>query len=419
MYSFLQVQGKIIQEVTMLNCYRILDLSDEKGFLCGKILGDLGADVIKVEKPGGDISRFIGPYYQDISDKERSLPWLAFNGSKRGITLNYEDPEGREIFLKLCENADIVIETFKPGYLNSIGIGYSELTKRNPRLIMTSITPFGQSGPYKDQEISDIGIMAMSGLAMLGGYSDRPPVRMCFDQSYYLASTQAAAGTLVALYYRGFSGTGQHIDVSIYECAIRANYNEPIMWEFTKTFATRNGNIAVLGGIPRKSVWPCKDGYVSWVCLPENPKGPRAFVEWLTEEGQAGRWANLDWDNTTWNQELITDLEETIGKFILNRSQEELTKESLKRGLFIAPLNDISSVVVDKQLLFRNAWKKMYHWKFQTDILYPRSIYHTNTGYNEIRCHAPHVGEHNDEIYGKELKIPEDIRKSLAEKGII
>jgi crotonobetainyl-CoA:carnitine CoA-transferase CaiB-like acyl-CoA transferase len=403
----------------MLNCYRVLDLTDEKGFLCGKILGDLGADVIKIEKPGGDTSRRIGPFYQDIPDPERSLNWFAFNGSKRGITLNLEEPEGQEIFLKLCDTTDVLIETFKPGYLNSIGLGYDDLAKRNPRIIMSSITLFGQTGPFKDRESSDIGIMAMSGLASLGGYKDRAPLRMHSDQSYLLASAQAAAGTLAALHYRNGSDVGQHVDVSIYECAVRANFAEPFMWEATKTLTTRNGNTLNIAGIERRTVWACKDGYVTWVFTPEVPVGAKAFLNWLQENNQAEEWKDLDWKNTVWNQETIRRFEDTIAKFILTHTRDELLDASVEKGLFLAPINDAPALATGEQLVFRDYWKQLAHPELQTSIHYPGFSYLTSVGGNEIRNRAPLVGEHNDLIYEKNLGISKGKIAALKEHGVI
>ena len=132
--------------------YRILDLTDEKGFLCGKMFGDLGADVIKVEKVGGDRSRLIGPFYHDIADPEKSLYWFAYNTSKKGITLNLESRDGQDIFRKLVKSADCVIESFDPGYLDQLGLSYAALNEINPRIVVTSITPFGQNGRYKNNK---------------------------------------------------------------------------------------------------------------------------------------------------------------------------------------------------------------------------------------------------------------------------
>ena len=134
----------------MLSSYRVLDLTNEKGFLCGKALGDFGADVIKVEKPGGEPDRNKAPFFHDEADPEKSLYWFAFNANKRSITLDIETADGREIFKKLVKTADVVVESFKPGYMDKIGLGYSVLSEVNPRIILTSISGFGQKGPYRD-----------------------------------------------------------------------------------------------------------------------------------------------------------------------------------------------------------------------------------------------------------------------------
>jgi crotonobetainyl-CoA:carnitine CoA-transferase CaiB-like acyl-CoA transferase len=157
---------------------RILDLSDEKGFLASKILGDFGADVIKIEKPGGDPARNIGPFYKGIEDPRKSLFWFATNTSKRGITLNIEASEGQEIFKELVKTADIIIESSKPGYMDSIGLGFAELKKTKPDIILASTTGFGQSGPYSQYETTDIIGTSMGGPARIPGALGTAPVRM-------------------------------------------------------------------------------------------------------------------------------------------------------------------------------------------------------------------------------------------------
>ena len=150
----------------MLDSYRVLDLTDDSGALCGKVLAELGADVVKVEPPGGDPSRNVGPFYHDSPDPEKSLNWFAFNMNKRGITLNIETRDGQDVFKKLAKDADFVIETFKPGYLNKLGLGYKDLSKVNPRVVMTSITPYGQTGPHAQFNSPDLITMSMAGFAV-------------------------------------------------------------------------------------------------------------------------------------------------------------------------------------------------------------------------------------------------------------
>jgi crotonobetainyl-CoA:carnitine CoA-transferase CaiB-like acyl-CoA transferase len=407
----------------MLNNYRVLDLTDEKGFLCGKILGDLGADVIKIEKPTGDASRRIGPFFHDTPDPEKSLNWFALNASKRGITLNIEDHEGKEIFRKLADTADVIIESFTPGYMDTLGLGYASLSASNPRLVMTSITAFGQTGPYKDRKASDITLLAMSGLMSINGDRDRAPLRMCLDQSYYLACAQAAAGTLLAIQCRYASGKGQCVDVSIYEVAVRANYREPFRWEWEKAKTPRMGNFFARGSAAFKQLWPSQDGYVTWLIMMENTKPVRGWVEWMKEEGVAGRWAEINWDETTnflkWSAEDIQAILDTITAFILTHTTKDLAANSMKRGLLLSPVNPVNFVAEDEQLIARNFWKKVEHPELKTAFNYPRFTYLSSEDNNEVRFRAPLIGEHNNEIYGKELAFSEEDISSLRKRGIL
>ncbi|MBN1256039.1 MAG: CoA transferase [Deltaproteobacteria bacterium] len=406
----------------MLTGYRVLDLTDEKGFLCGKILGDLGADVIKVERPGGDTARNIAPFYHDTPDPEKSLHWFAFNASKRGVTLNIEDPEGQDLFKKLSDTADFIIESFPPGYMEKQGLGYSALSTRNPKLIMTSITPFGQTGPYKDRKASEIVIMAMGGMTDINGDSDRPPLRLYLDQAYYLASSYAAAGTLLALHCRYAAGKGQQVDVSIYECVVRANYREPIRWEYTQMLTSRMGNLFARGGRAYRQLWPCKDGYVTWLLMPDNVKPVRAFVEWMKEEGAAGRWGEMNWDEVSllkWSPEEQDALTKAIADFIATHTVKELEKASIQRGLLLSPVNSVDLVAEDEQLLARGDWKKIEHPELGATFNYSRFTYLTSEGNNEVRFRAPLVGEHNDEIYGKELGLSKETLTALKQKGVL
>ena len=149
---------------------RVLDLTNIRGHFCGKVLGDMGCDVVKIEPPGGDPARDRGPFVEDVPDRNRSLTWLAYNTSKRGVTLNIESEDGRGILRHMVEKADILIESFDPGYLDGLGLSYAELRKVKPDLIMTSITPFGQEGPYRDYADSDIVLMALGGFMSENGY---------------------------------------------------------------------------------------------------------------------------------------------------------------------------------------------------------------------------------------------------------
>ncbi len=193
----------------ILNGYRVLDLTEDGCMLCGKILGDLAADVIQIEPTGGSPTRNIGPFYHDIPDPERNLTWFFLGLNKKGITLNLETVDGREIFKRLVKTADFVVESSEPGYMKSLGLGYEELEKVKPGIIMTSITPFGQTGPYAHYKATDIVGVALSGMMWLYGEADRAPVRISAPQFYLQGGLQGATGTMIAHYHRELTGEGQ------------------------------------------------------------------------------------------------------------------------------------------------------------------------------------------------------------------
>src|SRR5215472_460618 len=198
----------------MLSPYRVLDLTTERGFLCGQILGDLGADVIKIEPPGGSSARRLAPFFEDRADPNRSIYWWAYNRNKRSITLNLETDEGRELLYRLAARSHFLIESDNPGYLAERRLGYPELAAQNSKLIYVSITPFGQDGPKASYADSDLVILAAGGPLLLGGDEDRPPLRVSMPQAYLHACGDAAAGALVAHHERQRSGLGQQVDVS-------------------------------------------------------------------------------------------------------------------------------------------------------------------------------------------------------------
>lgn len=409
--------------------YRVLDLTDEKGFLCGKILGDLGADVIKVEEPGGDPARRIGPFYNDIPDPQKSLYWFAYNNNKRGITLNIETPDGRELFNRLCETADIVIESFAPGYMDGLGLGYSVLSElSNEKMIMTSITPFGQIGPYCNYKASDIGIMAMSGSMYLLGDPDRPPVRTSIPVSYMWVGAYAALGTLMGLFYRQMTGKGQHVDVSAQASAAWASDTAPFYWEAEGTMPKRVGN-AIAGrsvhGAIMRAAYPCKDGYISWLIYGARAGGitNKETVKWMEEKGMATDWLKAqDWDKFDpglATQEEFDQIMQPVAKFLRGLTKMEFLEEAVKRRIMGYPVSTSKDIMENLQLKTREVWQELEHTELGTKITYPGPWAKMSESPCGIQRRAPLIGEHNYEVYVKELGISEAEIVILKQGGII
>ena len=404
-----------------LSPYRVLDLTDEKGLLCGKLLGDLGADVIKVERPGGDPARSQGPFYHDEVDPEKSLFWFAYNASKRGITLDIETADGQDIFNRLVKGADFMIESFDPGYLDKLGLGYSALEKINPRLIMVSITPFGQTGPYKDYKAPDIVAWAMAGRMYSVGDADRPPVRISYhSQAYLQAGLEAAMGAMMALYYRRITGEGQQVDLSIQAAAAQPSNTT---WDIRKVVPQRGGQTT--GNINVQRVWPCKDGLVTWFFMPGQFSARRnvAFVKWLDSEGMADDFLKeFDWDTfayATITQEEMDRISEPAAKFFMAHTKVELLEGAVKYRILFYPQFTTTDILESAQLAARGFWVELEHPELDTTITYPGAFAQISETPLRISRRAPLIGEHNQEVYQKELGISSEELLTLEQAKVI
>jgi len=408
-----------------LSPYRVLDLTDEKGFLCGKILADLGADVIKVEPPGGDNGRMIGPFYKDIPHPERSLFWFAYNTGKRGITLDIESGDGHELFKRLVATADLLIESFPPGYMDGLGLGYSQLEKVNPGLIMVSITPFGQTGPYSRWRAPDIVPWAMGGYMWMTGEPERAPLRISHPpQSYLHASAMAAAGSLMALRHRALTGQGQHVDLSAQQCPSWMLTHTYAYWDMMKVNLKRAGVRRQFGLIQLKTVWPCRDGHVSFMFAGGliGAKGQRRVVELMEQEGMAEDWLKeLRWeefDAFTALQEDVDRITDAFGRYFLTQTKVRLLDEAVEGGIMLAPVNTVKDVLEDVHLEARGFWEEVEHPELGTTIAYPGAPCKMTETPWQVKGRAPLIGEHNDEVYN-ELPLAGDRHVVPKQAGAI
>ena len=406
--------------------YRVLDLTTERGFLCGKIFADLGADVIKIEPPGGDCGRNIGPFYKDTPDGEKSLYWFAFNTGKKSITLNIETAEGKRILNELVKSADFLIESFDPGYLDGLNIGYSSLSQINPRLIMGSITPFGQNGPYAGWKAPDIVPWAMSGYMFMTGESGRAPLRIsCPPQAYLHASAITVAGLLLALLHRATSGRGQHIDTSAQQCPTWMLTHTYAYWDLLRVNIGRAGVFRQFGETLLKTVWPCKDGYIVFMFAGGliGAKGQRRVVELMAEEGMAEDWFKEfnweDWSADDGFQERVDRIAQAFGRYFKTKTKAELFNEALKNNIMLAPVNTVADLMGNPQLKERGYWVELEHPELGTSITYPGAPCKLTETSWQIRGRAPLVGEHNSEIYGKELGFSRQEMTILKSAGVI
>jgi len=410
----------------MSAAYRVLDFTDEKGFICGLALADLGADVIKVEPPGGHTSRNIGPFYAAVPHSEQSLYWFAYNANKRGITLDIETDDGRDILEGLVRKADFLLESFAPGYLDNLDLGYSHLKQINPKIIVTSITPFGQTGPYRDHKTSDIVSMALGGYMYLTGDSDRPPVRIGFPQAQLHAGMAAAAATLIANYHRQSTGEGQWVDVSMQEACGWVPPDSVIFGETNRLLERRHGGVRVrpTTGARMRRVWPCKDGYVSFDLyggrLARNFMSP--LVAWMEEEGSAPAFLReIDWSTFDYSKvgaDVVEKVSGPVGEFFLRHTRDELWNQGLARRCCIYPVSTPRDVAASPHLLERDYWVDLPHPELETTIRYPGSCIRASETRTGLRRRAPLIGEHNEEVYA-ELGLTKQDLALLRQAGVI
>jgi len=410
----------------MLNHCRALDLTDDKGFLCGKILADLGVDVIKIERPGGDPSRRTGEFWHDIPEPEKNLYWFAYNSNKKGITLDIESAEGREIFKKLVKTADFVIESFPPDYMDKLELGYVNLREINKGIIMASITPFGTEEPYRDYKDSDIVVMGMSGTLYQTGESDGPPVHISMPQACLHAGADAAVGAMMAYHHREKTGEGQHVDVSMQQSAAWFQANAIPTWELNKKVLKRSGafRAGMSKDVGQRQVWPCKDGYVFFNVIGgrTGAKSLSALVAWMDSEGMATDFLlNLDWDSFdmfTVTREEMDNISDPVGVFFRKHTGKELLEGAVAKGVSIGPLSSMEDLLNDECLNARGFWKDIEHPELEASITYPREFVKSTEADYSTRFRAPLIGEHNEDIY-EEIGVSQQELKRLKQDGII
>jgi crotonobetainyl-CoA:carnitine CoA-transferase CaiB-like acyl-CoA transferase len=389
----------------MLESCRALDLTDASGFLCGKILADLGADVVKVERPGGDPGRNVGPFWGAVPHPERSLYWFAYNSNKRGVTLDITRPAGKAIFKKLVSTADFVIESFPVGCLDGLGLGFEALKDIKKDIILASITPFGQAGPYRDYLAADIVTMGMSGILYQTGDADSPPVRMSLPQACLLAGADAAVGAMLAYYHRQVTGEGQRVDVSMQQSAAWFLANAIPLWELNGLVTRRSGAFRWSLNSSQRQVWPCRDGYVFFNIIGgrTGAKTLQALAAWMDGLGMADEHLNgMDWealDMFKVDQAEVDRISRPIEAFFRAHTKQEIAAGAQQRQISICPLSSMADLLHDEQLKSRGFWVEVAHPELDATLTYPRGFSGPSPEAPGIR-RAPLIGEHNGEIYG-------------------
>lgn len=403
-----------IKAEAILSGIKVLDLGHYiAGPYAAKLLADNGAYVIKIEQPAkADISRWCGPFPQDIPDPEASGLFLSLNTSKKGITLDITIQKGKELFLELVKKADVIIENFKPSFLPSLGLGYDDLSRVNPKLVMTSISNFGQSGPYNNYEATEITFQASGGLMAITGESNRPPLSVGVPLAHYLSGLTAFTAMLAALYHAEDTGDGQHVDIAICE-AIPANIDErafawaldhperPI-WDRT---GQRRGSLFGL--------YECQDGLAG--CATANFFELQKMADAISPElANKEKFGDFFWGFTAHGEEL----EAICVPWFLEHKKMEVMEIAQERGLswsYVATIRDL--VDNNPQLREQGSLVELEHPRAGKLLYFVPCSRFSETEYRMTP--APMLGQHNEEVYSHWLGTTKEELAKLAEERVI
>lgn len=392
----------------MLAPYRVIDLTDEDGLLCGQILSDLGADVIHVEPPGGSTARGVGPFVDDVPDPEHSLFWWAHTRGQRSIEIDLEGPAGIALLLRLVRGADFLIESAQPGRMAALGLDHDTLMQANPSLIHVSISPFGQTGPKAAYQATDLTQVSAGGQAFLSGDRDRPPLRVCVPQAHAHAGADAAVGALIAHFERRRSGRGQHVDVSQQQSVTLATQFRSLDALVDEAPAPRVSGGVFVAGIWVPTRYALADGWVVLgpMILPSTGHFMTRLVQWMHEEGMCPpELLDEEWGSYAMRMigkqvtaEDFAPLDALLEAFFAGRSRDEIMEQSVKRRLLIAPVLGLAEIIDSEQLRAREYAVSLRHGDAERDVHYPGAF--ARFGRTPLRNERPPpaVDAHGDEI---------------------
>ncbi len=389
----------------------VLDISQGiAGPLCAKLLGDFGADVIKAEPPSGDPARTMGPFFNDDPHPEKSLLFLLANLNKRGITLNLETPTGRQMFQELARRADVVVESFRPGYLASLGLHYANLEKINPRIVLVSITPFGQTGPYSQYKGEEIVAYATAGIMNVSGLADREPLKHGGFQSQYEVGINGALSTAFSLLIRDMTGEGQHVDVSIQEVVASSLISDHTQYSWAGCV---RGRQPAAGGV-LGYMTPCKDGHFIL-----QPGG--AGVEWNDLADFLARPELKESRFAIAAQRLShgAELDAIVLDAVKDRTMADIFEAAcgqyrLRCGIDQGP----AELAHCPQLEDREFYQVVDH-PVMGNIRVPFRLFNMSETPVEYRMPAPLLGQHNQDVYTKLLGYSKEDMVAFRSAGVI
>ena len=392
-----------------LSGIKVLDLSEDiAGSFCARLLADYGADVLKVEPPGGSAMRRVGPFYHDDPHPEKSLFFLILNLNKKGVTLNLEDrrrpahPEGTR-----APHVDLVIESYRPGHLDDLGIGYEALSAINPNLVMTSITPFGQTGPYSQYAGEEIVSYAMGMVMGISGVQGRPPLKHGGFQAQYQGGLFGAGATAMALFAQDRHGVGQHVDVSITECVASTMMATQTIYPFIGGVQVRRAP-----GTMWENPMPCKDGWIivqagggaTWEDIADFFRAPELLEPRFADRAQRVR-------NGPAMDQVVLDA-------IKDREKWELFPAAAEKRMLFGLVQTPTELADCPQLESREFYRETEHPVIGR-IKVPAELFRMTPAGYQLRMAAPTLGQHNEEIFVEGLGYDRETLAVMRQLDVI
>ena len=369
---------------------------------CAKLLADLGADVITIEKPGtGNDTRRVGRNFAPEGEPELGGVHLFLNTNKRGIALDFNTDEGKGVFRDLAAWADIVVEDFKPGVLSGLGLGYADLHRVNPRLVMTSITSYGQTGPYSEFEATEMTTQALTGLMLFNGQEDREPLRFPRYQAQMVGGLNGAGVTLTALFYARASDEGQHVDVSIQESVAGFYYSSLAQYAYTGMISSR-GN---------KELYDAKDGWV----MPVKGRAPWDNYALFFE---AFELIEDKYQTPQGQQTYAAEVQEVLSEKIADRERHDIFHAGQAAGFPFGMVQSPDDVVSCPQLEAREYFQEVEH-PVAGKARYSTSPFKMSDAPVFPWRPAPNLGQHNNEVLQELLGYSETDLLRLKERGAL
>jgi len=389
---------------------RALDLTGPLGYLGGRLLADLGVEVIKVEPPGGDAGRALAPRHRDAAGREHGLFWYATNAGKLGVTLALDRPGAEAVLAALVERVDFLLESFRPDAPEAALV--ARLARARPWVVHTSVTSFGDRPPGRALHADDIVLWAMGGPMYICGDPDRPPLRLPLWQAFCHAGAEAAVGTMLAHLARARTGRGQHVVVNAQAALVWTLMNAQAFPVFHGDFPRRSGQSIGSRAVRRRMIFACADGWVSLLLLgAQGAPSTRALMEWVEEHGMLPAWLR-EWPWERWEpgwamqttpamQAELERIEDVVAAFLVTRTKAEVYREGIRRRILLAPVATVADIAADPQLAAREYFRPVADPALGRPLRFPGPFARLSATPLAPPRPAPAPGEDNVRVYGR------------------